>query len=485
MAEYIIETEKGKWEVICGLEIHCQIISKSKIFSGASTEFGDDVNENVSFVDAGMPGMLPTLNMECVHQAVKTGLGLNAVINKYSEFSRKNYFYADLPQGYQITQFVHPIVGEGAIDIDLADGTTKTIRIERMHIEQDAGKSIHDIDPKKSFIDLNRAGVGLMEIVTKPDFRAPEEAGAFLRKLRSILRYLETCDGNMDEGSMRCDVNVSVRPYGADEYRTRCEMKNVNSVKFVMQAIESEAKRHIEVYEKGGEICQETRQFDPTTLSTKVMRKKEFAHDYRYFPEPDLPPLILSDEFIAKIKNELVELPDAKKARFVKDLGLTPYDAMVICENKEVAQFFEKAAAGRDGKKVANWLMGDFFAMLNKKNLEIKNSPVSAENLGKLVDLISKDVISGKIAKDVFEIMAETGENPEDIVEKKGLKQVTDTSAIEAIIDLVISQNPDNVASYKAGKVNLMGWFVGQVMKQSQGKANPAMVNKLLKDKLG
>ncbi len=485
MAEYIIETEKGKWEVICGLEIHCQIISKSKIFSGASTEFGDDVNENVSFVDAGMPGMLPTLNMECVHQAVKTGLGLNAVINKYSEFSRKNYFYADLPQGYQITQFVHPIVGEGAIDIDLADGTTKTIRIERMHIEQDAGKSIHDIDPKKSFIDLNRAGVGLMEIVTKPDFRAPEEAGAFLRKLRSILRYLGTCDGNMDEGSMRCDVNVSVRPLGSDEFRTRCEMKNVNSVKFVMQAIEYEAKRHVEVYENGGEICQETRQFDPVTLSTKVMRKKEFAHDYRYFPEPDLPPLILSDDFIAKIKNELIELPDAKKARFVNELGLTAYDAMVICENKEVALFFEKAAAGRDAKKVANWLMGDFFAMLNKKNLEIKDSPVSAENLGKLVDLISKDVISGKIAKDVFEIMAETGENPEEIVEKKGLKQVTDTSAIEAIIDTVIAVNPDNVASYKAGKVNLMGWFVGQVMKQSQGKANPAMVNKLLKEKLG
>lgn len=485
MAEYIITTEKGKWEVICGLEIHCQIISKSKIFSGASTEFGDDVNENVSFVDAGMPGMLPTLNMECVHQAVKTGLGLNAVINKYSEFSRKNYFYADLPQGYQITQFVHPIVGEGAIDIDLSDGTTKTIRIERMHIEQDAGKSIHDIDPKKSFIDLNRAGVGLMEIVTKPDFRAPEEAGAFLRKLRSILRYLETCDGNMDEGSMRCDVNVSVRPYGSNEYRTRCEMKNVNSVKFVMQAIESEAKRHIEVYENGGQICQETRQFDSVSLSTKVMRKKEFAHDYRYFPEPDLPPLILSDEFITKIRDELVELPDAKKARFVNELGLTPYDAMVICENKEVAQFFEKAARGRDAKKVANWLMGDFFAMLNKKNLDIKNSPVSAENLGRLVDLISKDIISGKIAKDVFEIMAETSENPEEIVEKKGLKQVTDTSAIEAIIDTVIAANPDNVASYKAGKVNLMGWFVGQVMKQSQGKANPAMVNKLLKDKLG
>lgn len=485
MSEYIITTEKGKWEVICGLEIHCQIISKSKIFSGASTEFGDDANQNVSFVDAGMPGMLPTLNMECVHQAVKTGLGLNAVINKYSEFSRKNYFYADLPQGYQITQFTHPIVGEGTIDIDLEDGTTKTIRIERMHIEQDAAKSIHDIDPKKSFIDLNRAGVGLMEIVTKPDFRSPEEAGAFLRKLRSILRYLETCDGNMDEGSMRCDINVSVRPYGSTELRTRCEMKNVNSVKFVMQAIESEAKRHVEVYEQGGEICQETRQFDPITLATKAMRKKEFAHDYRYFPEPDLPPLVLSDEYITKVKNELPELPDAKKLRFVNKLGLTAYDAMVICENKEVAAFFEKAAHGRDAKKVANWLMGDFFGMLNKKHLEIKNSPISAENLGKLVDLISKDIISGKIAKEVFEIMSETGENPEVIVEQKGLKQVTDTSAIEAIIDDVIAANPDNVSSYKAGKVNLMGWFVGQVMKQSQGKANPGVVNKLLKEKLG
>lgn len=485
MSEYIIETEKGKWEIICGLEIHCQIISKSKIFSGASTEFGDDVNENVSFVDAGMPGMLPTLNTECVHQAIKTGLGLNAVINKYSEFSRKNYFYADLPQGYQITQFLYPIVGEGYIDIDLPDSESKRIRIERMHIEQDAGKSIHDIDPHKSFIDLNRAGVGLMEIVTKPDFRAPEEAGAFLRKLRSIVRYLGTCDGNMDEGSMRCDVNVSVRPYGTDELRTRCEMKNVNSVKFVMQAIESEARRHIEVYENGGEICQETRQFDPTTLSTKVMRKKEFAHDYRYFPEPDLPPLVLSDEFINKIKDEIIELPDAKKSRFISQLGLTPYDAMVICENKETADFFEKAANGRDAKKVANWLMGDFFAMLKRKNLDIANSPVSAENLGKLVDLICKDVISGKIAKDVFEIMAETSEDPEIIVEKRGLKQVTDTSAIEAVIDAVLAANPDNVASYRGGKTALIGWFVGQVMKRSQGKANPGLVNKLLKEKLG
>ncbi len=484
MSDYIITTEKGKWEVICGLEIHCQIISKSKMYSGASTVFGADPNEHVSFVDAGMPGMLPTLNRECVHQAVKTGLGLNAKINKYSAFSRKNYFYADLPQGYQITQFQYPIVGEGKVSIDLSDGGTKDIGIERLHIEQDAGKSIHDLDPKKTFIDLNRAGVGLMEIVTKPDFRAPEEAGAFLRKLRSILRYLGTCDGNMDEGSMRCDVNVSVRPFGSNELRTRCEMKNVNSVKFVMQAIENEAKRHIEVYENGGTVEQETRQFDPITGQTKVMRKKEFAHDYRYFPEPDLLPLVLSDEYIEGIRHEMCELPDAKKARFVNELGLTQYDASIICENKETADFFEIAAKDRDAKKVANWLMGDFFAMLNEKRIELKDSPVSAENLGKLVDLISKEIISGKIAKDVFAIMVETGKAPDIIVEEKGLKQVTDTGAIEAIIDAVIAANPDNTAAYKGGKTGLMGWFVGQVMKQSQGKANPGVVNKLLKEKL-
>ncbi len=485
MAEYIITSEQGnKWEIVVGLEIHCQIISQAKIFSAASTEFGDDPNVNVSFLDAGMPGMLPVLNKECVHQAVKTGLGLNAKINTYSEFSRKNYFYADMPTDYQITQFRYPIVGEGQISIDLADGTTKQIGIERMHIEQDAGKSIHDLSPTKSYIDLNRAGVGLMEIVTKPDFRAPEEAGAFLRKLRSILRYLGTCDGNMDEGSMRCDVNVSVRPYGSNELRTRCEMKNVNSVKFVMQAIENEAKRHIEVYENGGTIAQETRQFDPTTGHSKVMRKKEFAHDYRYFPEPDLPPLILDEAYIAGIKAEMIELPDAKKQRFMQKMGLTAYDAMVLCENKEVADFFEKAAAGHDAKKVANWMMSDFFAMLNRKRLEITQSPVSAENLGALVELISKEVISGKIAKEVFEIMAETGENPEKIVEEKGLKQVTDTSAIERIIDEVIAANPDNVAAYKNGKTNLAGWFVGQTLKISQGKANPAIVNKLVKEKL-
>ena len=481
----IIETANNKWEVICGLEIHCQIISKSKMFSGASTEFGADANEHVSFVDAGMPGMLPTLNKMCVRQAVKTGMGLNAAINKYSEFSRKNYFYADLPQGYQITQFKYPIVGEGKVTIDLADGSSKDIGIERMHIEQDAGKSIHDMAPDKSFIDLNRAGVGLMEIVTKPDFRAPEEAGEFLRKLRSIVRYLGTCDGNMDEGSMRCDVNVSVRKVGEEGYRTRCEMKNVNSVKFVMQAIENEAKRHVEVYESGGQIAQETRQFDPVSGQTKVMRKKEFAHDYRYFPEPDLPPLILDDAFIEEVKKEMVELPDAKKARFVNELGLTKYDASVLCENKEIADFFEAASQGRDAKKVANWMMGDFFAMLNEKKIGIEESPVSAENLGKLVDLISQNVISGKIAKDVFVLMVESGENPEKIVEEKGLKQVTDSGAIEAIVEKVIAANPANVEAYRGGKTGLMGWFVGQVMKESQGKANPGVVNSLLKEKLG
>ena len=481
----IIETANNKWEVICGLEIHCQIISKSKMFSGASTEFGADANEHVSFVDAGMPGMLPTLNKMCVRQAVKTGMGLNAAINKYSEFSRKNYFYADLPQGYQITQFKYPIVGEGKVTIDLANGSSKDIGIERMHIEQDAGKSIHDMAPDKSFIDLNRAGVGLMEIVTKPDFRAPEEAGEFLRKLRSIVRYLGTCDGNMDEGSMRCDVNVSVRKVGEEGYRTRCEMKNVNSVKFVMQAIENEAKRHVEVYESGGQIAQETRQFDPVSGQTKVMRKKEFAHDYRYFPEPDLPPLILDDAFIEEVKKEMVELPDAKKARFVNELGLTKYDASVLCENKEIADFFEAASQGRDAKKVANWMMGDFFAMLNEKKIGIEESPVSAENLGKLVDLISQNVISGKIAKDVFVLMVESGENPEKIVEEKGLKQVTDSGAIEAIVEKVIAANPANVEAYRGGKTGLMGWFVGQVMKESQGKANPGVVNSLLKEKLG
>ncbi len=485
MSGMIIKGKTGDWEVVCGLEIHCQIISKSKIFSGASTHYGSDVNQNVSFVDAGMPGMLPTLNEECVRQAVKTGFGLNAKINKYSAFARKNYFYADLPQGYQITQFKYPIVGEGFVKIELEDGSTKDIGVERLHIEQDAAKSIHDISPTKTFIDLNRAGVGLMEIVTKPDFRSPEEAGAFLRKLRSIVRYLGSCDGNMDEGSMRCDASISVRPVGSKELRPRAEVKNVNSVKFAMQAIDFEARRQVELYESGGTMQQQTCQFNQATGQTKFLRFKEFSDDYRYFPEPDLPPLVLSDEFIEDIKKNLIELPDAKKERFVKELGLTAYDASVICENKEMAEFFERAAQGHDAKKVANWLMGDFFAMLNEKKLSLEESPISAENLGKLVELITQNVINGKTAKDVFAIMAETGKAPEVIVEEKGLKQVTDTSAIEKIVDDVIAANPDNVASYKAGKTNLLGWFVGQVMKQSSGKANPGIVNQILKQKLG
>lgn len=485
MSGLILKGKNNDWEMVCGLEIHCQIISKSKIYSPSSTAYGSDVNENVSFIDVAMPGMLPSLNEECVRQAVKTGVGLNAKVNKYSAFARKNYFYADLPQGYQITQDKFPLVGEGVVKIELENGDTKEIGIERLHIEQDTAKSIHDISPTKTFIDFNRAGVGLMEIVTKPDFRSPEEVGAFLRKVRSIVRYLGTCDGNMDEGSMRCDASVSIRPVGEMEFRPRAEIKNVNSVKFACQAVEFEAKRQFEIYENGGTMEQESRQFDPSSGETKFMRKKEYAHEYRYFPEPDLLPLVLSDEFIEEIKADMVELPDEKKDRFVKELGLTPYDAKVICESKETAEFFEKAAKGHDAKKVANWLMGDFFAMLNEKKLSLEQSPISAENLGELVELVTSNVINGKTAKDVFEIMAETGENPTKIVEEKGLKQLTDTGAIEKIIDEIIATNPDNVASYKAGKNNLMGWFVGQIMKASQGKANPVVVNELLKRKLG
>lgn len=485
MSGLILKGKNNDWEMVCGLEIHCQIISKSKIYSPSSTAYGSDVNENVSFIDVAMPGMLPSLNKECVRQAVKTGVGLNAKVNKYSAFARKNYFYADLPQGYQITQDKFPLVGEGVVKIELENGDTKEIGIERLHIEQDTAKSIHDISPTKTFIDFNRAGVGLMEIVTKPDFRSPEEVGAFLRKVRSIVRYLGTCDGNMDEGSMRCDASVSIRPVGEMEFRPRAEIKNVNSVKFACQAVEYEAKRQFEIYENDGTMEQESRQFDPSSGETKFMRKKEYAHEYRYFPEPDLLPLVLSDEFIEEIKADMVELPDEKKDRFVKELGLTPYDAKVICESKETAEFFEKAAKGHDAKKVANWLMGDFFAMLNEKKLSLEQSPISAENLGELVELVTSNVINGKTAKDVFEIMAETGENPTKIVEEKGLKQLTDTGAIEKIIDEIIANNPNNVASYKAGKNNLMGWFVGQIMKASQGKANPVVVNELLKRKLG
>ncbi len=482
---YTIKTAQNEWEIVCGLEIHCQIISKSKIFSGASTEFGDDANENVSFIDAGMPGMLPVLNKECVHQAVKTGLGLNAEINKYSVFSRKNYFYADQPNGYQITQYEYPIVGKGSVKIDLSDGSSKEIGITRIHIEQDAAKSIHDLNPKKSYIDFNRAGVGLMEIVTEPDFRSPEEAGAFLKKLRSIVRYLETCDGNMDEGSMRCDASISVRLKGEKGMRERAEIKNVNSVKFAMQAIENEAKRQIEIYEQGGTIEQQTRQFDQTTGQTKFLRLKEYADDYRYFPEPDLPPLYLTDEYIENIKKEMVELPDAKKERFIKQFGLTPYDADLLTESRQSADFFEKAAKGHDGKKVANWILGELFANLNANKLSLEQSPVTPEMIGELVDLIAQNVISGKIAKDVFAYMWQSREMPSKIVEEKGLKQVTDTGAVEKIVDEVLAQNPDNLNAYKAGKTNLFGWFVGQVMKASKGAANPGLVNELLKKKLG
>lgn len=474
----------SKWEIVCGLEIHCQIISKSKIFSASSTDFGAEPNENASFIDAGMPGMLPTLNIMCVKQAVKTGLGLNCKINKYSEFARKNYFYADLPQGYQISQFNYPLIGEGKVEIELEDGSVKNIGIERIHIEQDSAKSIHDIDPSKSFIDLNRAGVGLMEIVTKPDFRTPEEAGAFLRKVRSVVRYLETCDGNMDEGSMRVDASVSVRLKGENELRPRAEIKNVNSVRFVMQAIKAEAERQIEIYENGGLIEQQTCQFDAVAGVTKFMRTKEFAHDYRYFPEPDLLPLVIDDEFINNIKNGMPELPDVKKKRFINELGLTEYDANILCENKEIADYFEVAVRGVDAKKVANWMMGDFFAMLKEKGLKIEQSPISPENLGKLVKLISDDVISGKIAKDVFEIMKETGGDPEDIVNEKGWKQETDTAFIEKIMDELMVAKPDEVNAYKSGRNNLLGFFVGQILKATQGKANPSIVNEIVRKKL-
>ncbi|MBC45337.1 Asp-tRNA(Asn)/Glu-tRNA(Gln) amidotransferase subunit GatB [Thalassospira sp. UBA6510] len=480
---YILEGSTGPWEIVVGLEVHCQVISESKLFSGASTKFGNEPNSNVSLVDAAMPGMLPVVNAECVRQAVKTGLGLKAKINKESVFARKNYFYADLPQGYQISQFDKPIVGEGTIILDMPDGSTKSVGIERLHLEQDAGKSMHDQDPKYSHIDLNRSGVALMEIVSMPDIRSPEEAGAYLTKLRAIVRYLGTCDGNMNEGSMRCDANVSVRRPG-EGFGTRCEIKNVNSIRFVMQAIEIEAKRQIEVIEGGGEIVQETRLYDQRLGETRSMRSKEMAHDYRYFPDPDLLPLVFDDAFVSEIEKELPELPDEKKARFMRENGLSAYDAGVLVAEKEKADYYEIVAKGRDGKLAANWVITNLFGALNKAEVGIADSPVTAENLGKLIDLISDDTISGRIAKDVFEIMIETGGDPEKIVEEKGLKQITDTGAIETAIDEVIAANPDKVEEIKGGKEKMLGWFVGQVMKATGGKANPGMVNKLLRDKI-
>ena len=434
-----------------------------------------------------MPGMLPVINRKCVEQAVRTGLGLKAAINNYSIFDRKNYFYADLPFGYQISQFQQPVVGEGTVVLDFEDGSTREVGIERLHLEQDAGKSIHDLHPTQSAIDLNRAGVALMEIVSKPDMRSPEEAGLYLRKLRSILRYLGTCDGNMEEGSMRADVNVSVRKVGETELSTRCEIKNVNSVRFVMQAIEIEAERQIEVWESGEEVRQETRLFDPNKGETRSMRSKEMAHDYRYFPDPDLLPLELDQNWVDEIAASLPELPDEKADRFTSQYGLSAYDARVLVAEREIAEYFEVVAEGRDGKQAANWVTGNLFGALNKAGLDISDSPVSAASLGKLLDLISEDVISGKIAKNVFEIMFADGNDPDPakIVEEKGLKQVTDTGAIEALVDEAIAANPDKVAEIRAGKDKLKGWFVGQVMKASQGKANPAMVNELLDKKIG
>ncbi len=481
---YLIQGETGDWEVVVGLEIHAQVVSRAKLFSGAATDFGAEPNSQVSLVDAAFPGMLPVINGICVEQAVRTGLGLNAQINLESVFERKNYFYPDLPAGYQISQYQRPLVGEGTVTVDLADGSTKDIGIERLHMEQDAGKSLHDQDPRRTFIDLNRAGVSLMEIVSKPDIRTPEEAGAYLRKLRAIMRYLGTCDGNMEQGSLRCDINVSVRPVGENELRTRAEVKNVNSVRFVMQAIEREAERQVGVYESGGEVMQETRLYDPAKGETRSMRAKEFAHDYRYFPDPDLLPLKLTADEVERIRASLPELPDQRKQRFIADYGLSANDAAVLVAEKEASEFFEKVAEGRDGRTAANWVNTNLFALLNKKGLSVADSPISAEHLGKLLDLIADDTISGRIAKDVFEIMAETGGDPEAIVAEKGLKQITDTGAIEAAVDKAIAAGPEQVAQFKAGNPKVVGWFVGQVMKATQGKANPQQVNELLRKKL-
>ncbi len=483
-ASKLIEGRTGPWEIVLGLEVHAQVASNAKLFSGAAVGFGAGPNEQVSLVDAAMPGMLPVINRRCVEQAVRTGLGLKAQINLWSRFDRKNYFYPDLPQGYQISQYKDPIVGEGLIEVERDDGSTFVVRIERLHLEQDAGKSLHDQHPTKSFIDLNRSGVALMEIVSEPDIRTPEEAGAYLRKLRTILRYLGTCDGNMEEGSMRADVNVSVRKHG-DPFRTRCEIKNVNSVRFVMQAIEAEASRQVAVWESGGEVTQETRLFDPARNETRSLRSKEDAHDYRYFPDPDLLPLVLDEDWVAELKRHLPELPDAKRARFVAEHGLPAYDAAVLVADQETAAFFEEVAKGRDAKQAANWMMGDFFAALNRKGCTIATSPVSAASLGQLLDLLADKTINGRIAKEVFEAMVETGEAPAAIVEAKGLRQVVDTAAIDAAVAAVLAANPDKLAEYKSGKDKLFGFFVGQVMKAMAGKGNPALVNEALKRALG
>ena len=479
----LVEGRTGPWEIIIGLEVHAQIISKAKLFSGAATEFGAEPNTQVSPVDAAFPGMLPVINRFCVEQAVKTGLGLDAEINLVSVFDRKNYFYADLPAGYQISQYSRPVVGKGKIILDLPDGSTREVGITRLHLEQDAGKSLHDQHPSLTYVDLNRAGVALMEIVSEPDMRSAEEAGAYLKKLRSILRYLGTCDGNMEEGSLRCDCNVSVRRPGAP-LGTRAEIKNVNSIRYVMQAIEHEARRQVEILEDGGTIRQETRLFDAGRGETRPMRSKEHAHDYRYFPDPDLLPLTLEEGWVKALKRSLPELPDAKKARFIADYKLSPYDAGVLVAEQASADYFETVAKGRDPKLAANWLMVELFGALNRLNLGIEQSPVSAKALGELVDLIVDGTISGRLAKDVFAAMVETGKAPKTIVEERGLRQVTDTGAIERAIDAVLASQAEKVAEYRSGKEKLFGFFVGQIMKATQGKANPALLNELLRKKL-
>ena len=482
-SEYLINRKDNQYEVVIGLEVHAQVTSESKLFSTSSTKFGAEPNTQVSLVDAALPGMLPVINEYCVKQAIKTGIGLKAKINKRSVFDRKNYFYADLPQGYQISQFKDPIVGEGKVILDMPDGQ-KEVGIERLHLEQDAGKSIHDLDPKNTFVDLNRSGVALMEIVSKPDLRSPDEVNAYVKKLRSIMRYLGTCDGNMQEGSLRADVNVSVRKKGTKEFGTRCEIKNVNSIKFMQMAIEYEANRQVDLIEDGQSIDQETRLFDTKKNETRSMRSKEDAHDYRYFPDPDLLPLEVSEDFIEKLKLEIPELPDEKKKRFIEKFKLSPYEATILVSDNETSNYFENVIKKSDVKLATNWIIGELFAALNEKNLEITESPISAGNLSKLINLIKDGTISGKIAKTVFENMMEGDKDPKKIVEEKGLKQESDPKALEALIDKVIDDNREKATEYKSGKVKLFGFFVGQVMKVSAGKANPQLVNEILKKKL-
>jgi len=481
--QYLINGEESNWEVVIGLEVHAQVTSNSKLFSGSSTKFGAEPNTQVSLVDSAFPGMLPVINEYCVHQAIKTGLGLNAKINTYSVFDRKNYFYADLPQGYQISQFKNPIVGEGVITLDLPDGVKK-IGIERLHLEQDAGKSIHDLDPSNTFVDLNRSGVALMEIVSKPDLRSPDEVSAYVKKLRSIMRYLGTCDGNMQEGSLRADVNVSVRKEGAKDLGTRCEIKNVNSIKFMQMAINYEAKRQVELLESGKSINQETRLFDIKKNETRSMRSKEDAHDYRYFPDPDLLPLTIDKSLIEKIKKNLPELPDKKKERFIQDYSLSPYEANVLVSEQEISNYFEEVVKTSDKKLSKNWITGDLFASLNEKNISISESPVTAKKMAELINCISSGVISGRAAKEVFEVMKETGESPKKIIESKGLQQQSNPKELEELISKVLKDNKSEVEEYKSGKDKLFGFFVGQIMKASKGKANPQLVNDILKKQL-